>query len=445
MSGKEIKVALYSDLLMDMDGIEALNGTAVQTFHQLLLGVGLPFRVSDKIETHKHGIEQDRKITWFKLPPIMVNPILVNGLNTWNDFWELLLRQFTFYIEGLRDQESGITYVGMNSIELTYLPLDNLRAFQRHLQMREGGAKGVLPKELLSKNCVVNIENNDNQCLRCCLVGWNLKIFEEDHCKRWSNYVKNIPGGGKKPKDWQPEYRDCPLNLSCLPLDRPGRMEDLSKVELMNPGLGIYVYFWHHVSFEGLEQCFQAIARVPEEPLKVKQEAHLLLYERHWYPITALQRFMSQHSFKIKKNANSNSASHTCHRCLDTFKTEKNLDKHLEKCQGWKEEKPIPARLPSQENPKDKCVVQFENHHHCIFYDRVVYKDIETFFDKTEDDSSNTKAYGENRHIASIGLHTVTREGLTVPDEFCAQLFVRDGSCDPFIESMRKLSLLCLF
>ena len=65
-----------------------------------------------------------------------------------------------------------------------------------------------------------------------------------------------------------------------------------------------------------------------------------------------------------------------------------------------------------------------------------MYKDIETFFDKREDDSSNTKAYGENRHIASIGLHTVTREGLTVPDEFCAQLFVRDGSCDPFIESM---------
>ena len=57
-----------NSLLMDMEGIEALNGTAVQTFHQLLLGVGLPFRVNirGKIETHKHGIEQDRKITWFK-------------------------------------------------------------------------------------------------------------------------------------------------------------------------------------------------------------------------------------------------------------------------------------------------------------------------------------------------------------------------------------------
>ena len=147
---------------------------------------------------------------------------------------------------------------------------------------------------------------------------------------------------------------------------------------------------------------------------------HLLLYEGHWYPITALQRFMSQQNFKVKKNADTNNAAHRCHRCLDNFYTEKSLSKHLEKCEGWKEEKPIPARLPSteKEKPKDKCVVKFENFHHKIFYDRVTYWDIETFFNKTNaDTTSNTRACGENRHIASIGMHTVTREGLTVPDE----------------------------
>lgn len=431
---------------MDMEGFEALTGTAVQVFHERLLSFGLPFRVNirGKIEVHKDGPEAERKMTGFALFPIIINPLQVHGLNTWYDFLEFLLRAYTAYIESLRYQESSVIYTGMNRLELTYLPLQNLQAFERHLRPMAGGAKGKLPKELVNKNCVLNIDNKDNQCLRCCLIGWSLKV-EGKHAERWSNYVKNIPSNGKYPKVWQAEYKDCSLNLSCLPTDRPGRIEDLDQVELMNPGLGIYVYFWHHVQIEEVEQSFQAIARVPDEPLKVKQEVYLLLFEGHWYPITELQRFMSQRNFKVKKHADSHKASHTCHRCLDTFYSEKNLNKHLTKCQGWKEEKSIPPRLPSKENAKDKCIVRFENHHQRIFYDRVVYKDIETFFDKTDPDSSNTKAYGENRHIASIGLHAVTREGLTVPDEFCAQLFVRDGNCDPFTESMRKLLRLCTY
>lgn len=53
-----------------------IDGTQVQTFHDLLLGIGLPFRVNIQgvMVSHKSGIEEDRCSKWFKLPPIMVNP-----------------------------------------------------------------------------------------------------------------------------------------------------------------------------------------------------------------------------------------------------------------------------------------------------------------------------------------------------------------------------------
>jgi hypothetical protein len=81
-------------------------------------------------------------------------------------------------------------------------------------------------------------------------------------------------------------------------------------------------------------------------------------------------------------------------------------------------------------------------------HENVVYADIETFFGALEDDGTvrtNTKAYGENRAIASIGMHTVGRQGLVIPEEFQAQLFINDGRCDPFVEFIRRLLKLCVY
>ena len=67
-----------SDILESMDGIEALNGSVVQTFHQRLLGIGLLFRVNirGKMWVSK-DVGPEQKMMWFSLPPVMVNPLLV--------------------------------------------------------------------------------------------------------------------------------------------------------------------------------------------------------------------------------------------------------------------------------------------------------------------------------------------------------------------------------
>ena len=254
-----------------------------------------------------------------------------------------------------------------------------------------------------------------------------------------------MPKNGKKPKGWKPQYIDCSLNLTSLPTNRGSKIEDLEQLELLNPGLGIYVYFWHKATVDDISQNFQVLARAPPDPLKVKEEVFLLLHNQHWCLITNFQRFASQQNFTISQFAGtSHNAAHNCHRCLQNFRTDHNLQKHLKSCNGVWEQPAEPPRLPSTQNPRDKTHVFFGNWHQTFMHELMVYADIETFFTDL-DSTSKLKAYGENRSIASIGLHAVGRQGLTVPPEFQAQIFVSDGTCDPFFEFMRKLLRLCVY
>ena len=312
----------------DLQGVNALTGTTVQTFHNQMLGFGLPFRISIRTSVavaYGNDVDEDTGYvhpahTWrlhTLLPPITVNPLLAHGLNTWADFLHLLLQQMTLYGEELSGLPSGVVMVGIAGFQLTYVPQDNLAAFQPFLNAMGGGAAHDLPPDLVAKKCVLNILNQDDQCLRCCLICWDLEIYIKDqkHANSWGKYLVNLPRNGKKPKGWVAQYIDSGLDLSSLPMNRGSKIEDLDKLELLNPGLGIYVYFWHQATVGEHSQNFQVLARMPPKPLKVEKEVFLLLHNKHWCLITNFQRFASQHSFAITHFAGtSNNAANSCHR-----------------------------------------------------------------------------------------------------------------------------------
>ena len=107
----------------DLQGIDALTGTAVQNFHQQLLQIGLPFRVSVRgvaqVSSTRDG-EDGMDNTWgFILPPVSVNPLQLHGMNTWADFIHLLRQQMTTYAEELHDMASGVTLIAVSYTHLT--------------------------------------------------------------------------------------------------------------------------------------------------------------------------------------------------------------------------------------------------------------------------------------------------------------------------------------
>jgi DNA polymerase type B, organellar and viral len=437
--------------LRELHGIPALNGTRVQDVHQDMLDIGLPFRVNVRVVALTRRTDGDPAEPYpFAIPPIAINPAELHGLNSWPAFLNLLRARIGLVAHEMSlGADSSWTWVGLSSMELTYLALNNLAAFEPHLaQLRGGHASLELPALIMTKKCVVNILNKDNQCLRCCLMLADRKDKGEvdAHPQHWSKYISNHPANGKFPRGFAAKYRKCSLDLTMLSFEREAKLMDLDAVEQGNPGLGIYVYKWHTAKVKSLEQDFVVLARQPPKPLKVTFEVLLLLHDRHFCLITGWNRFASQRNFTIKPGGNTHNAAKICHRCFESFRLDAELEKHLSKCKGQFEEPPPLPRLPSTQIKHDKTRVYFTNHKSAFFHPIVVYADIETFFSEDQRDiSTNTTSYGQNNSVASMGMHAVGSEGLAIPQEFQARIFVNDGGSNPFTECMRSLLRLALF
>ncbi len=209
-----------------------------------------------------------------------------------------------------------------------------LAAFLPHLPPMQGGSKRELPKDVRAKQCVLNIQNDDQQYLKCYLIRWDLGIYKEDQAGRWGKYLQNFLFA-KKPKAWKPIYAECSLELGMLFIDRGSNFDDIAMVESDNPGLGISAHKWHTVNVEVVTYNFPVIMRLPAQPRTVTREVLLLLHDGHWCLITNFQQFASQRSFAVSRFAGtSHNASHACARCLENFGTHENLEKHIMSCYG---------------------------------------------------------------------------------------------------------------
>ena len=141
-------------VLPDFTGVGMLTGTIVQAFHNQLLTYGLPFRVDVRgvAKVHKTTTPDDVRDYGFVLPPFSINPALVHGLNSWQAFLQLLTHQLTYLAQDLHGTESGIVWVGIEKLDLNYVPQNNLAAFLHHIQGVGGGAKHELPEDLKNKH-----------------------------------------------------------------------------------------------------------------------------------------------------------------------------------------------------------------------------------------------------------------------------------------------------
>jgi hypothetical protein len=157
--------------LPDLDGIDAVTRTRVRTFHEALLPLGLPFRVNVRgIAVLSKGDEDVVEWNWnygVSIPPVTVNPLQIHNIATFPQFLHLLRNQFEYLKQELHDTPSGWSWEGLRELEFTYVAHNNLAAFLPHLPPMQGGCTKELPQALLNKRCVINIRNEDHQCLRC--------------------------------------------------------------------------------------------------------------------------------------------------------------------------------------------------------------------------------------------------------------------------------------
>ena len=406
-----------------------LNATPVPAFMAQLCATGLPFNVHVKAGAIFHKEDEDEPdIMYFSLPPFMVEPNRVDSISDWNTLRAILLRSMEYKIENMEGLPSSVIFIGLDLLRFTFVPLDNLAAFQARLPQLVGGTKARLPEVLLNKKCCLTIENGDEQCLRCCVMSYVLKIYLDEHAKRWGKYLDNF-SKGPKVKGWKPIYKDCGINFECLPTEHGASLDDIAALELANPELAIFVYIWKQCCVDDLSEDFPVLRRAPPSDMQQRPIQIILLHHaNHWFLVTNFQFFMCQQSQEISRfAANNHNTMHSCHRCMQNFRNPEKLSAHLTRCNGQRfDAEPSLPRLPSTRNPKDKCEVYFKNTKNTFLHNVMVYSDIETYRAPLDKKMGRSKVTGENRHAASIGYHTVA-EGFPVQDEFQNHLFVDLG------------------
>ena len=241
-----------------------------------------------------------------------------------------------------------------------------------------------LPQYLKAKNAIINVKNEDNECLR-----WTLRAALEIFKPQIQNQIDNNP----KYK----LHRERTFNyakedgLKFKGIDFPTPIEQISKVEKQNNlSINVFIYNNGEIQPRHISKDFTL------KPID------LLLYTEgdnsHYCWIKNFNRLLHDTN-------NHQHRKYFCRRCLYHFKTKDKLDDHLEDCAGM--DAPISKVIFPQARPGEKYpILKFKNHKNKQKAPFVIYADFEAILKKlpesTESDRVASKATRNiNVHKAS--------------------------------------------
>ena len=209
----------------------------------------------------------------------------------------------------------------------------------------KGSSYIPLPDVLKNKRAVINIKNDDDNCLRYTLRS---ALFPAKH---------NIEKVSSYPKE---------DGLNFNNIESPTPISQLKKVEKQN-NLAINVYGW--------ENNKVIIHRISDQPPEIKRINTMIIEKnskKHYVWVKHLNRLLaSQH-----KNTNH---KYYCERCLLGYSRQDVLEQHLLDCRGINE-RAIRIEMP---NP-DKSLLEFQNWHRQMKVPFVIYADFESIIKKIE-------------------------------------------------------------
>ena len=227
----------------------------------------------------------------------------------------------------------------------------------------EGSSYIDLPAELKSRNAMINIKNDDNECFRWCHI-------------RHLNPTNNNP---QRIKQTDKKYIE---KLDYYGITFPVDIKQMNKIEKQN-SINVNVF-----SYES-KQLFPI--RISKE--KNKDHLNLLLIteneNHHYVLIKDFNKLMyRQTKHKARK--------HFCMYCLQCFSSERVLNNHTENCMVLNGEQAI--KMPT----KGDNILKFNNFHKQQAVPFVIYADFEAITKRVEteekdDKNSYTEAY--QKHI----------------------------------------------
>lgn len=276
-----------------------------------------------------------------------------------------------------------------------------------------------LPKLILSKKAVLNIENEDHKCIKWCILAHMFPRSRGQHPERVTSYY---------------QY-DKHINMTGVSFPTP--LKDIAKIE-NNNGLSINVFAYDQEN--GITP--QRISRQMKEG---NEHVNLLLLtaegKRHYCLIRNFSRLLAD---RTKHNGK----QYYCFNCLHGYSQESLRDQHYERCLHRKAQKAV--------YPKEgERILKFKNIAHQLPAPFVIYADFECFTTKistcgTDPGKSSTNKY--QRHDpsgfccitvcsedASLSRNPIVFRGNDVVEEFYKQLFKEEEYIRQILDKPKPL------
>ena len=310
-----------------------------------------------------------------------------------SDLYNTMTSRIFELIQNFNNRGSGWQFDRVEHLDININPYNPLSA-SSYIE---------LPKSLARKKAIINVQNeNDNECFKWAVTS---AVFPaKEHGERLSKQMRE----DSEKFDW-------------TGIKFPVSLKQIDKFENQNN---------YAITVSGCESVEYPVDVV--YPLRIskknEQVINLLLIANeetnHYCWIKNMSRLLS-------KNINNHQHKrHFCYRCLNSFQSEKSLNKHTEYCQN---NEAVKIEMPFLEN------IQFKNFYKKQRVPFVVYADFECFTEKIDtcqpdDSKSFTNQYQKHRpsgfsylikcfddNLFSPKLEKYTAES---PDEDIPQLFI---------------------
>ena len=235
-------------------------------------------------------------------------------------------------IENWNEQGSGWSADGIPNLYAQIAPYDPLG----------GGSYLPLPPDLAKKKAIINVKNNDNECIK-----WAIRAALFPH-----QDGKDAQRPSKYPVEDGINYEG---------IDFPTPIKQIDKLEKQNRQLAITVYGW--------ENGRAVVYRISDK----EQEEDVIDI-----PLMLIESGTKQHYCWVKNESALNFDRSYCHktyrcrRCATRFTREHVLEEHKKYCKG------VNKHLQNKEMPKEgKNILKFENHKRMMRVPFVIYADFE--------------------------------------------------------------------
>ena len=321
------------------------------------------------------------------------NVEIVTEATDLSDLYDQMTNKIFELIQNFQNRGSGWQFDRVEHLDININPYNPLSA----------SSYIKLPDKLASKKAIINVKN------------------EKDHeCFKWAVTSAVFPAE-RDGERLSKQMREDSEKFDWTGIEFPVSLKQIDRFEKQNPySINVFGYEDHEVYPLRISK-------------RVNQVINLLIIANeetnHYCWIKDMSKLLS------KQISNHNGKRHFCYRCLNSFPSEKSLEKHIEYCQN---NEAVKIEMPTGS-------IKFKNFYKKQRVPFVVYADFESFTEKIDtcqpdDDKSFTNQYQKHRpsgfcylikcfddNILSPKLVKYTAES---PNDNVSQLFVESLESD---------------